>query len=240
MPNGIYTALSGALAQETLFELSSNNLANVETAGFRGQKGVFKEVLAQYENEPPNASQRMVKIDEVVTDFEQGRLVQTDRPLDTMILGDGFYAVDTPDGERYTRSGVFSISAERKLVDMNGYPIVGNGGPIEVPEGESITIAENGTISAGELEIGRLKVVQFEEQQKLQRFGHNLFVAPPEIEPVDVEFPTLRVGVYESSNVNVIREMTEIVKISRGHEAFQRCIETFRATDRRTATDLGR
>ena len=60
-------------------------------------------MLAQYENEPPNASQRMVKIDEVVTDFEQGRLVHTDRPLDTMILGDGFYAVETPDGERYTR-----------------------------------------------------------------------------------------------------------------------------------------
>ncbi len=240
MPNGIYTALSGALAQETLFELSSNNLANVETAGFRGQKGVFKEVLAQYENEPPNASQRMVKVDEVITDFEPGRLVHTDRPLDTMILGDGFYAVDTPDGERYTRSGVFSIDAERKLVDMNGYAIVGDGGPIEVPEGESITIAENGTISAGELEIGRLKVVQFEEQEQLQRFGHNLFVAPPELEPVAVENPTLRIGVYESSNVNVVREMTEIVKISRAHEAFQRCIETFRSTDRRTATDIGR
>ena len=74
----------------------------------------------------------------------------------------------------------------------------------------------------------------------MQRFGHNLFVAPPEIEPVDVEIPTLRVGVYESSNVNVVREMTEIVKISRAHEAFQRCIETFRATDRRTASDIGR
>ena len=109
MPNGIYTALSGALAQETLFELSSNNLANVETAGFRGQKSVFKEVLAQYENEPPNASQRMVKIDEVVTDFEQGRLVQTDRPLDTMILGDGFYAVETPEGS-VIRAPAFSRS----------------------------------------------------------------------------------------------------------------------------------
>ncbi len=240
MPNGIYSAMTGALAQEEHMDVVANNLANGSTNGFKAVQATFKELLDENREGTKNQTQRHVVLDGTYTDYSQGPLKHTHNPLDVAIQGEGFFVVDTPEGERFTRNGSFMLNNQRQLTTISGEVVQGTGGAIEVPEGAVININQSGAVTSGPLEIGKIRVVQFENPQKLDRIGHNLYAAGEGVDAQDVENASILTGALERSNVNMIREMTSLIKVSRFYESFNKAIQTYRAVDGSTARELGR
>ena len=239
MPNGIYSAMTGALAQEEHMDIIANNLANGSTNGFKSVQATFKELLDEEREGTKNLTQRHVMLDGTYTDFSQGPMRHTHNPMDVAIQGEGFFVVDTAEGPRYTRNGSFVLNDQRQLTTVSGELVQGTGGAIEVPEGAVININQSGAVTSGQLEIGKIRVVKFENPQGLNRVGHNLYAAEG-IDPQDVESPSVLTGALERSNVNMIREMTSLIKVSRFYESFNKAIQTYRTVDGSTARELGR
>ena len=240
MPNGIYSAMTGALAQEEHMDIVANNLANGSTNGFKAVQATFKELMDEAREGSKNETQRHVILDSTYTDFTQGPLNHTHNNMDVAIQGPGFFVVDTPEGAQYTRNGAFMLNEKRELVTVGGHVVQGTSGTIEIPEGAMININQSGAVTSGTLEIGKIRVVQFDEPQNLRRFGHNLYSAPEGVEAKDLELVNIQTGAIERSNVNMIREMTALIKVSRSYEAFNKVISTYRAVDGTTARELGR
>jgi len=138
----------------------AHNLANINTAGYKRKVNLFSRVL---HNQMGGGLENAVAAGEV-QNFSQGTLLRTDRTLDLAITGKGFFVVETPDGPLYTRNGVFHINPAGRIVDLSGRTVAGADAPISVPANVSelsITISEDGTVRAGEAELGRLRVVDF-------------------------------------------------------------------------------
>ena len=181
MANGIYSALAGAATQAQALDVMANNLANLETTGFKGSRAIFKEVLIKADG-VLNQTARQVVVDEVQTDFSHGGVLVTNRPLDLAIAGDGFFEIETAEGVRYTRSGSFQVDAERNLTTADGGLVMGDGGPLQAPPERTLQVNERGMLMADDLEIGTLKVVEFENRDNLIQAGHSLWEAPEELD----------------------------------------------------------
>jgi flagellar basal body rod protein FlgG len=155
-------------------------------------------------------------------DFTQGSLIATGRPLDAALSGNGFFALETPDGPLYTRNGVFHVNRLGRLVDLSGRMVSGADGPINIPAGvseSSINIAEDGTVKSGEARLGRLKIVDFGvDQDKLIGAGENCFIAPASVRPTAAESVTVRQGYQENSNVKLTTELVDLISVSRLYE----------------------
>lgn len=240
MPNGIYSAMTGALAQEEHMDILANNLANGSTNGFKGVQATFKELMDEAREGTQNETQRHVVLDSTFTDFSQGPLQHTHNKLDVAIQGEGFFVVDTPEGPAYTRNGAFMLNDQRQLTTVSGEVVQGTSGPIEIPEGAVVNINQSGAVTSGALEIGKIRVVKFEDPQSLNRIGHNLYGAPDGVDAVDLEQVAVQTGAIERSNVNMIREMTSLIKVSRFYDSFNKAIQTYRTVDSTTARELGR
>lgn len=233
MGEGIYSALSGAIAEARALEVAANNLANVSTTGFKKEKLSFREVLAGQDS-----TQRQVRIEPTGTDFTQGATTRTGAPLDAAILGPGFFVVRTPAGEQYTRAGSFTLDQQGRLVTPAGYPVVGAGGPLTISTTDPVSIGTDGSLFCGKDVVGKLRIVDFADPQALERMGDGLWGAngqTPKAVQAQVE-----PGCLEQSNVNAVEGMTELILISRAYEAFARTLENYRAIDQRTTTELGR
>lgn len=236
MADGIYAALSGAIAQAQALDTVANNLANVSTDGFKAQRLSFEEALLA---QPGAAPQSQTAVRTATTDFTQGGLLETGNPLDVALSGEGFLAVETSAGVRYTRAGALALSPEGTLVTSAGDPVRGTTGIIEVGRARRVTIDEHGQVLRDGVVAGQLERVRFAEPQRLVREGERLWSAPPglEPEPVDVRIQS---GALERSNVNALTEMSELIWISRAYEIFHRAIETFDNADQKAASELGR
>lgn len=239
MDRGVFVALSGALAQEKRMELLSDNLANVNTAGFKKQNAVFADSF-------PAVMSRMSPrvystIDDIVTDMTPGVLEKTDRSLDMAIEGDGFFVVETPQGNRYTRDGSFTISSNGVLMTREGFPLVGEQGEISLT-GSDIAVDPDGTIENNGIAAGRLKLVTFKDTSGLMREGH-MFAQRVDASTVEVPVgPETRViqGYVESSNVNAVRAMTEMIEAMRSYETHAKMIKTMDDMTRRAIDEVGR
>ena len=234
MGDGIYSALSGAIAEARALEVAANNLANVSTTGFKKEKLSFREVLMG-----EDSTQRQVRIEPTGTDFAQGNITRTGGPLDAAILGPGFFAVSTPQGERYTRAGSFTLDPSGRLVTPAGFQVLGANGPVKVDTSEPVSIAPDGTLLSGTDPVARLKVVDFANPQALERLGDGLW-GPSGQTPQPVADAKLEPGALEQSNVNAVEGMTELILISRAYEAFASTLQSYRQVDSRTTTELGR
>lgn len=240
MSDGIWSALSGAIAQERALEVVANNVANTNTVGFRADRLVFEEALAEAGADgPAPASLRYVEVAESAADTAQGALQQTGGALDLALEGDGFFAVRTPAGERYTRAGSFVTDAEGVLVTPQGHPVIAEGGDedepalIRIPPGTAdVRIDESGSVFAGADQVGALRIVRFDEAP--QKEGITLFTGQNAID----SDATVRQGYLEMANVNAVAGMNELITVSRTFEAFQKVIDTFQSLDQRTARDL--
>jgi flagellar basal-body rod protein FlgF len=239
MATGLYSALSGAIGQTHALDVTANNMANIGTTGFKGSRVVFKEMLAEADG-IVNQSHRQVRLDDVKTDFSTGGIKVTNGALDVAITGEGFFEVETESGTRYTRAGAFKVDEQGNLAMLEGHRVMGDGGPIATPPDKALHLMENGQIMAGDLELGKLKVVEFSDKSKLVQAGHNLWKAPEGVEGETIENPMVIPGAIERSNVNAVKAMTEIIRISRSYEALLKAVETFRTADKRTVQDLGR
>ncbi len=212
------------------YRIIAHNLANVSTAGYKRRMTQFVQVLnetmaGQGSGEIPDPG---TVEGEMLVDYTQGSLVQTDNPLDVALDGKGFFIVESPEGQLYTRSGTFRANAQGQLVDLSGRTVLGEGGPIILPSGSStsdLRIARDGSVSAGGAQIGKLKLVEFEDTQQLIPAGDNCFSAV-DATPVPAESTSVYQRFKEASNVNMVQELVGLITVTRMYEANIKMIQT--------------
>ena len=234
MSDNTVSSLS-ALTHE--YRTIAHNLANANTVGFKRRISVFTEgeptgaAPASGPAAPPAgaAKGRAGRIrGKAFVDFSQGRVIETRRPLDVSLHGKGFFVVETDKGERYTRNGVLRLNGQRQLVDAKGRTVAGEGGPITVPPNVSpvaVEIAQDGRISAGEVNIGKLRIVEFEDPKTLTPVGDCTFRASKRAKPAPVTNTTVQQGFQEASNVSPVNELVALIKVTRLYEANVKIIQ---------------
>ncbi|HJK98072.1 MAG TPA: flagellar basal-body rod protein FlgF [Polyangiaceae bacterium LLY-WYZ-14_1] len=246
MGDGIYSALSGAVAQQRSLDVVANNVANARTSAFRGDRVAFEEALAQQPRNPPEADElRFVAVARVQTDARSGSYEQTGNPLDLALNGDGFLAIETPQGERYVRAGSMVQDPGGFIVTQQGHRVLGmpptpdlDPVPIRLPpEAMEVEVSPTGVVVADGIEVGTLRLVRFDEDNTVRKEGLNLFVGEA---PLHDDVTEVMQGYLESSNVNAVAGMHELITLTRSFEALQKVIDTFRTLDDRAARDLGR
>jgi len=262
MSDGIYSALSGAIAQQRSLDVVANNVANANTVGFQADRVAFREALAGTGGAaggpaaaapgggpPPNAL-RYVAVSEVARDTSAGSLRQTGNALDVALQGSGYFAIETPAGERYTRAGSFIADAQGIIRTRDGDAVVADrpdeADPsaepprIRVPQGtREISIGADGTVSADGNAIGRFRIVAFADERALTKQGQTLYATQGGAAPTRAEGVEVVQGAVEMANVNAVAGMNELITVSRSFEAFQKVIQAFRQLDERTARELG-
>jgi flagellar basal-body rod protein FlgF len=220
-PGGQLGSSVSALTND--YYIIAHNLANINTAGYKRKVNSFTRELMKQVSDGPDGSvpEGEISINSVF-DFSQGSFLKTNRSLDVAISGKGFFVVETPDGPLYTRSGMFQVNPQGQLVDLEGRMISGDGGPIVVPADVSVhqvDIGEDGSVSTGGISLGRLKVVDFkEDEEKLFSVGKNCFSVPEGVAPVAVEKALIKQGFQENSNVERMEEVVGLITVSRLYE----------------------
>ncbi|HEY7897943.1 MAG TPA: flagellar hook-basal body complex protein [Gemmatimonadaceae bacterium] len=232
-PNGMSSAAAALRYWERRQEVASNNLANVSTDGFKGQK-VFARMV---EGALPAADE--------VTDFSQGTLDTTNNPRDVALDGRGFLVVKTPTGERYSRGGSLQINDAGDLTDSAGNPILGENGPIRVATpGQTqigaLQIGRDGTVTVDNAEVGRLRIETIPDRTTLSAEGSGLFVPPSTRKRLDPDARIVRQGALEQSNVTPISEMVDMISIQRAYTAVQKAVTTLDTVREIATTELAR
>jgi len=219
--NAQLISLSRQMALQRQMDVVANNMANLNTTGFKAEQLLFEEYIMPVARDKdfPRLDQPLSYVQDWATihDMSSGALVQTGNALDVGLNGEGFFAVQTPAGERWTRSGAFQLSATGQLVDLNGNPVLGEGGPIQFgPQESDITIAADGSISSSAGVKGRLRMVEFANVEELTRQGSNLWAGGT---PLPATATRAMQGFIERSNVSGVAEMSEMIRVTRAYES---------------------
>jgi flagellar basal-body rod protein FlgF len=209
MENSTYIALSGQSAREHQMEVLSNNIANLSTPGFKGEKMMFQEYLTKPTDGSDPSS--YVVSQGNARDMSQGPLTHTGNPLDVALNGNGFMTVTTPTGNQYTRNGHMQIDNQGELVTTSGFVVQGDGGsPIVIPSGTaSITIGKDGTVATDKQTIGKIAVVNFDNPQAMLESQGGLFTTTQASIPATGT--TVEQGTIEESNIQPVVEMTKLM-----------------------------
>jgi flagellar basal-body rod protein FlgF len=230
MENTLLVALSRQMSLERQIDVIANNVANVNTAGFKADKSLFEEFLrtGAHEDNFQAADRRVSFVQDRATfhDFAQGALDQTRNPLDVAINGKGFLAVQTQGGERYTRDGALQINSQGQLVTTGGEVVLGTNGPIVFqPTDRNIVISSDGTITVQEGTVsqvdsirGKLKIVKFDNPQRLVKEGANLYSAPAGVIAQADTTSRVNQGFIERSNVSAVTEMSRMMMVMRTYQ----------------------
>jgi flagellar basal-body rod protein FlgF len=245
MRNTQAVAAMGAFRQQRrISDLISNNLSNVQTAGFKKDAPLFHNILDQTLD-----SLRDNRPDGIKTVFSQGNIQKAGNVLDVAIEGEGFFKVKTPQGIRYTRAGNFGMNKDNVLVNANGFPIMrkqGKGLSITGKQGEitlsgqTISIERDGTIKVDGGEAGQIALVTFSDLDLLRKEGNGLFRLEVPQEEMEVPDSQLLQGALESSNVNPVEEMVNLIDSLRSYESCLKIIQGHDEMDNKAVNDLGR
>jgi flagellar basal-body rod protein FlgF len=254
MNRAIYPILSGALAQERQMQVFANNMANVNTAGFKQDDQAFTSVLAraqvsgsalaqpagfgqQIGVRPAGSVERVFVAPHAThTSFEAGRIRITGNSLDMAIQGSGFFEVKTPQGVRYTRNGMFSLDSQRRLVTNLGHPVMGIKGEIKVPPG-TIEVSAQGAINVDGQPVSTIKVMEFPNDRMPQKNPEGFLASDTGKLATN---PQIQGGHIEESNVNSISEMTKMIQGMRNYESAQKLIQTLDHMAEVSIQDVGR
>ena len=246
MSGGMYLAAAGALVQQMRLEMLANNVANINTIGYKGEKSVFRIDDASLAATPSSSSEGVQALSPyappfaAMIDFTQGAIRQTGNALDVAINGSGFFAIQTPDGVQYTRQGSFTLDADGVLTTMDGHPVLGEGGPITIDEG-TVEIDPEGVIYADGDEIGHLALTDFDDPTMLRKAGDGRFALVDEtVQSRRPENTTLSQGYLEGSNVQPIQAMTEMIETSRAFEAYQKVIQSADEATAKSISTVGK
>ncbi len=215
MDNPSYIVLSRLSSQMRASQLTANNLANAETPGYRSSRPIFAERVEQQGRVlGPNAGRNVAYSWDRASwrDTQAGAISQTGNPLDVAISGTGFFVVETPRGERYTRAGRFALGAGGQMVDQTGAPVLNTDSrPIAIaPNDTRIEILGDGTIRSENGVLGRMRIVRFADEQALRAEGERHINADGQ-DPEEVRRPNLVQGALEGSNVQSVLEMTRMM-----------------------------
>lgn len=243
MDNASLIGLSRQTALRRQMDVIANNLANLQTNGFRAEDVVF----AEHQSGPAEISAARFgdrKLSYVIDratlhDFAPGPLESTGNPLDLAIEGDGWFVVETPEGERYTRNGAFQLNAEGGLVTADGHAVQGEAGPIVFdPEETEISIAGDGTISTNLGQQGQLRLAAFGDNDALLAEGASLFSS--DAPPLDAEDARIAQGALEGSNVEPIGEIARMIEVQRSYTSLAGMMERSDELRRQAISTLGR
>ncbi|HHY97495.1 MAG TPA: flagellar basal-body rod protein FlgF [Firmicutes bacterium] len=276
MLRGLYAAASGMLARGIWQDITANNLANLTTPGFKRDFPIFKtfaDMLASritdivpdradlkspglmrlnYRERVPIGTLGMgTDFEGIATDLSQGPLVETGNPLDLAIDGDGFFVVQTPAGERYTRSGSFSLDNLGHLVTQEGFMVMGENGPIALPiHGpqaiKGIEVTETGAILVSGKPVAQLRIVRFQNPIDIVKEGNGLFrlaqgTAVAQVQPQPAGFSLMvKQGFLEMSNSDPITELVSMIECLRAYETNQKAIAFFDQTLEKAVNEVGR
>jgi flagellar basal-body rod protein FlgF/flagellar basal-body rod protein FlgG len=239
MDSGYYAAASGLKSQSNALEIVANNIANVSTAGYRGQLPSFASLLVQTAGPQMNSWERLsnqfAALSAARLDLAEGNLEPTGNPMDFALEGPGFFAVQTRAGTLYTRNGSFRLSATRQLVSAGGDPVLGVAGPITIPAGD-LAISSDGTISVNGAVVGRLAIAEFNPEAKLSPAGSSYYSAPAQTARTPVA-SAVRQGMIESSNVSPVAALVSLISAQRQSEMMERALGAFYSDFNRIAAD---
>jgi flagellar basal-body rod protein FlgF len=234
-------AASGASSQMTALDATANNLANATTVGYKAEQAVFQEHLIQaiYSGKAQK-EMRYNGVAEVSSDMRAGPLQVTNRSLDAAIDGDGFFAVRTPRGERYTRAGNFQLGPSGTLVTSQGYAVLDSSGkPMQVSlDGRQVDIGQDGTLRVDGEDHGQFRIVSFDNLRGLEKEGEQLFRPTARAGVARPAQVSLQGGALEMPTVSVVKGMTDLVSATRAFEALEKAVESFSQLEHRAATDI--
>jgi flagellar basal-body rod protein FlgF len=257
MPSGLYIAASGMDSALIRQNVIANNLANVQTVGFKQNREVDiafpTYLIARLHDQRMNVMDGTAEIrpnigvmgggvipQEVATDYSQGSHLETKNPLDFALNGPGFFSVLNPDGKTFlTRDGSFSLDSNGRLVTKDGLPVLGHNGEIYI-DGNEVEADQEGNISVDGKALDQLLTVKVQNVDQLTKVGHSLFKTTPETK-VDMAPEGIQVqqGFLEQSNVNSITEMVNMIDTYRSYELNSRIISTFDHLGEEAATEIG-
>ena len=237
MDSGYYAACAGLAAQTQALELVAHNLANLGTAGFRGQQATFRSLVGGGGMVAWNPLNAAINDFGVLggshLDLSSGSLASTGNPLDVSVAGAGFFAVQSAQGVVYTRDGGFHLTSDGKLVTAQGDAVLGELGPITLPNG-AVSISSDGTISVGGAVIEKLRLAEFSPGTGLEALGDSLYSAPANSE-LAAASSSVRQGMLEQSNVSPVESVVQLITIQRSAEMMQRALSIFDSQFNQTA-----
>jgi flagellar basal-body rod protein FlgF len=224
MENPALIVVSRQSALRSQMDVISNNLANLNTRGFRKEELLFSEFVSPKASNPgvrgDGAKVSFVGLGGTLVDTKEGALETTGNQLDLAIQGPGFFVVDSPNGPRYTRDGRFTVDGQGRIVNRDGAAVLDpRGRPLAVPPGAAnIEVTASGQLSSDKGQIGSLQIVKFADELALQKIGTNQYQTDATPQPVDGN-TAVRQGMVESSNVEPIIELTKMIQVQRAYEA---------------------
>ena len=258
MLRGLYAAANAMRYRAHEVEVTANNIANVSTDGFKGDRLAMRSfgdlLMERIEAEPETPLRQQPgppligemnlggpAAESGYIDFSPGNPRSTGNPLDLFIEGPGFFVVETPNGDRYTRAGSFQLDDEGKIVNQSGHAVMGlNNQPIRITSVSPIHINQNGEIIQDGLPIGSLRLVEFVDMSVLEKEGETLFRSTDPNPPFPAMNSTIEQGMVEGSNVNPINSLVQLIVAQRAYEAAARAVDMFNQSLSRVSSELGR
>ena len=264
---GIYTALSGSLAQSLKIDTIANNIANVNTTGFKRDQQTFNEYLTSAEKEPGviqvprvpasiesfydmnGGDKAYVNAAGTYTNFEQGSMKATGGKLDVAIDGAGFFEISTPQGVMMTRAGNFTVDGNGQLVTKDGFPVLMEGTNEQSADQRTVRfsgqspayISDGGEVFEGEKRLGKISLINVNNPDVLQKVGGNNYGFKTNMTPevTAIARPNLKQGFVEASNVNIVNEMTEMITAQRVFEGTQKAIQAYNSMSEKLINIVG-
>ncbi len=229
MENAGYIALSRQTALWRQMDQIANNMANLNTTGFKGEQELFTDYVAQVKTDRSLFKDKIAFTQDfgMVRDLSEGALQTTGNSMDVAIKGDGYFTVEGPAGQQlYTRNGHFKLDADGQLSTSSGELLLNDAGqPVIIAPNESeITISKDGSISTENGQIARLKLATFDDQRALKKVANGLYEAGDQ-QPQTPSAPHLVQGMLEQSNVNPMLEITKMISVQRAYESAQKMID---------------
>jgi flagellar basal-body rod protein FlgF len=247
MENMNLVGLSRQMTLQRQMDVVANNIANINTTGFKAERTLFQEYLSPSAREDnfTGRDRRVSFVQDRATmhDFTSGPMEQTKNPLDVAIDGKAFLAVQTPAGERYTRDGGLQINSQGQLVTVSGAPVLGTSGPIVFQQTDhDINISQDGTVTVleGTNRIdsvrGKIRLAAFAQPQQLVKEGSNLYSAAPGVTAQPAANVKVNQGFIERSNVNSVSEMSRMIEVTRAYTELSSMLQS-QADARKTAIE---
>ncbi|WP_375595107.1 flagellar basal-body rod protein FlgF [Algihabitans albus] len=242
-----YIALSRQMVLRRQLDVIANNIANMDSPGYRGESMMFVEYLADTKDKVPAGLRKISYVQDIasVRDLSEGAKTVTDNPLDLAVNGNGYFAIESENGERYTRNGAFMLDGDGQIVTTSGLPLLNdNGQPMVIPPSAGrIDVARDGTVSYHDqeggdvVEVGRIQIVQFENEYALKKDAQLMFRADGQ-EPLPAEDAEILQGFIEKSNVKGVVEMTRLMQTVNSYQSAGRVVEAEHERQRRAIQTL--